>query len=95
MGKVKIGSINHLTLVKGDVNLLKQGEVLISSSEGYTIVRKRGASNKIKTFVLIPLEEFNISSNDKKGSSETNTKNILYNKGKDNGKNINTTPKNI
>lgn len=60
MGKIKIGSINHQNIVKGDVNLLKQGELLISSSEGYTIVRKRLSNNSIKTYVVIPLEEFSV-----------------------------------
>lgn len=60
MGKIKIGSINHQNIVKGDINLLKQGELLISSSEGYTIVRKRLSNNSIKTYVVIPLEEFSV-----------------------------------
>jgi hypothetical protein len=51
---------------KGDINLLKQGELLISSSEGYTIIRKRTANNSIKTYVVIPLEEFSISKDDNK-----------------------------
>lgn len=65
MGKIKIGSINHQSIVKGDVNLLKQGELLISSSEGYTIIRKRLSNNSIKTYVVIPLEEFNIKGDEK------------------------------
>ena len=60
MGKVKIGSINHQSLVKGDANLLKQGEILVSSFEGYTILRKRTTSGKLKTSVIIPLEEFKV-----------------------------------
>lgn len=66
MGKIKIGSINHQNVFKGDINLLKQGELLISSSEGYTIIRKRTANNSIKTYVVIPLEEFSISKDDNK-----------------------------
>lgn len=58
MGKVKIGSINHQNLVKGDVNLLKQGEILVSHSEGYTILRKRTPSGAIETFVVVPLRDF-------------------------------------
>jgi hypothetical protein len=58
MGKIKIGSINHQNLVKGDVNLLKQGEILVSHSEGYTILRKRTSSGAIETFVVIPLKDF-------------------------------------
>lgn len=66
MGKIKIGSINHQNIVKGDINLLKQGELLISSSEGYTIVRKRLSNNSIKTYVVIPLEEFSVSKDSNK-----------------------------
>ena len=61
MGKVKIGSINHLILVKGDANLLKQGEILVSSFEGYTILRKRATSGKLETSIVIPLEEFKVT----------------------------------
>ena len=58
MGKIRIGSINHQSIVKGDPNLLKQGEILVSTAEGYTIIRKRLTNGKVKTFVLIPLEDF-------------------------------------
>ena len=57
MGKIKIGSIKHLTLVEGDVNLLTNNEVLVSEEEDYTILRKL-ESGEIKTFVIIPLEDF-------------------------------------
>ena len=58
MGKIKIGSMKHLTLVEGDVNLLTNNEVLVSEEEGYTLLRKRLDSGSIKTFVVIPLEDF-------------------------------------
>ena len=58
MGKTKIGSMKHLTLVEGDVNLLTNNEVLVSEEEEYTILRKRLNSGGIKTFVVIPLEDF-------------------------------------
>ena len=58
MGKTKIGSMKHLTLVEGDVNLLAKNEILVSEEEGYTILRKRLDSGGIKTFVVIPLEDF-------------------------------------
>ena len=58
MGKTKIGSMKHLTLVEGDVNLLTNNEVLVSEEEDYTILRKL-ESGEIKTFVVIPLEDFN------------------------------------
>lgn len=50
--------MKHLTLVEGDVNLLTDNEVLVSEEEGYTLLRKRLDSGGIKTFVVIPLEDF-------------------------------------
>ena len=58
MGKIKIGSMKHLTLVEGDVNLIAKNEILVSEEEGYTLLRKRLDSGGIKTFVVIPLEDF-------------------------------------
>ena len=58
MGKTKIGSMKHLTLVEGDVNLIAKNEILVSEEEGYTLLRKRLDSGSIKTFVVIPLEDF-------------------------------------
>ena len=49
--------MKHLTLVEGDVNLLTNNEVLVSEEEDYTILRKL-ESGEIKTFVIIPLEDF-------------------------------------
>ena len=51
--------MKQLALVEGDVNLLTKGEILISEEEGYTILRKRLDSGSIKTFVVVPLEDFN------------------------------------
>lgn len=76
MGKIKIGSVNHLSIMKGDINLLKQGEILVSNSEGYTILRKREFNGKIKTFVVIPLEDFK---NDKETSTKTKHKDVPIN----------------
>ena len=59
MGKVKVGSMKQLALVEGDVNLLAKNEILVSEEEGYTILRKRLDSGGIKTFVVVPLEDFN------------------------------------
>ena len=59
MGKVKVGSMKQLALVEGDVNLLAENEILVSEEEGYTILRKRLDSGDIKTFVVVPLEDFN------------------------------------
>ena len=58
MGKTRVGSMKQLALVEGDVNLLAKNEVLVSEEEGYTILRKRLDSGGIKTFVVIPLEDF-------------------------------------
>lgn len=98
MGKVKIGSINHQNIVKGDVNLLKHGEILVSTSEGYNIIRKRESSGKVKTFVIIPLEDFNITkevNNDKAVSPENKPKDKSSYKDKNNGKNSSIAIKNI
>ena len=58
MGKVKVGSMKQLALVEGDVNLLAKNEILVSEEEEYTLLRKRLDSGSIKTFVVIPLEDF-------------------------------------
>lgn len=58
MGKTKIGSMKQKILVQGDVNLLGPNEILITQSEGYTILRERTSNGQIKTSVVIPLEEF-------------------------------------
>ncbi len=58
MGKTRVGSMKQLALVEGDVNLLSKNEILVSEEEGYTILRKRLDSGDIKTFVVIPLEDF-------------------------------------
>lgn len=59
MGKTRVGSMKQLALVEGDVNLLSKNEILVSEEEGYTILRKRLDSGDIKTFVVVPLEDFN------------------------------------
>lgn len=58
MGKTKIGSMKHLTLVEGDVNLLAKNEILVSEEEGYTLLRKRLDSGEVETYVVIPLKDF-------------------------------------
>nr|DAK53133.1 MAG TPA: antitoxin [Crassvirales sp.] len=50
--------MKQLALVEGDVNLLAKNEILVSEEEGYTILRKRLDSGDIKTFVVVPLEDF-------------------------------------
>lgn len=59
MGKTKIGSMKQKILVQGDINLLEPNEILVTQSEGYTILRERIANGQIKTSVVVPLEEFN------------------------------------
>ena len=58
MGKVKVGWMKQLALVEGDVNLLTNGEMLISKEEGYNILRKRLDSGEIETYVVVPLRDF-------------------------------------
>lgn len=48
-----------LTLVEGDVNLLRNNEVLISEEEGYIILRKKLSTGEIETYVVVPLKDFN------------------------------------
>ena len=58
MGKIKIGSMKQKTLVQGDINLLEYNEILVTQAEGYTVLRERNSNNSIKTYIIIPLEEF-------------------------------------
>ena len=58
MGKTKIGSVRHLTLVEGDVNLLTNNEILVSKEEDYTILRRKLNSGNIETYVVVPLKDF-------------------------------------
>ena len=51
--------MKQLALVEGAANLLSKNEILVSEEEGYTILRKRLDSGGIKTFVVVPLEDFN------------------------------------
>ena len=50
--------MKQLALVEGDVNLLTNGEILISKEEGYNILRKRLDSGEIETYVVVPLKDF-------------------------------------
>lgn len=40
------------------MNQLLQNEILVTESEGYTVLRERNLDSSIKTSVIIPLEEF-------------------------------------
>lgn len=50
--------MRHKVLVKGDVNLLKANEILITEEEGYTILREKTNNGELKTSVIVPLEDF-------------------------------------
>jgi hypothetical protein len=39
---------------------------LVETSEGYTVLRERLANNSIKTFIVVPLEEFISKKEDEK-----------------------------
>lgn len=73
MGKIKVGTMKQKTLVEGDCNLLNNNEILITKSEGFTILREKDKSGKLATYVVIPLDEFIKSKNNGK-SKTTNSK---------------------
>lgn len=73
MGKTKIGSMKQKTLVQGDANLLGPNEILITQSEGYTILRERMADGQIKTSVVVPLEEFKAQKEEPKEKNKAAT----------------------
>lgn len=58
MGKIRVGSMKQKTLVVGDPNLLESDEILITKEEEYTILRERVDTGKLKTYVVVPLEDF-------------------------------------
>lgn len=80
MGKTKIGSMKQKILVQGDVNLLEPNEILVTQSEGYTILREKDSSNKIKTYIVVSLEEFKTNNEESdniiKPSSEGNIEEV-------------------
>lgn len=65
--------MKHKALVEGDVNILKKNEILVTQSEGYTILRERLDSGDIKTYVIVPLEDF--QNRDKELIKSKSTKN--------------------
>ena len=73
MGKTKIGSMKQKILVQGDINLLEPNEILVTQSEGYTILRERMAGGQIKTSVIVPLEEFKASKEEPKRKNKAAT----------------------
>lgn len=58
MGKIRVGSMKQKTLVEGDPNLLESDEILITKEDEYTILRERVDTGKLKTYVVVPLEDF-------------------------------------
>jgi hypothetical protein len=58
--------MKHKILVEGDSNLLEPNEILITKSEGYTVLRERLTDGSIKTSVVVPLEEFVSKTKDEK-----------------------------
>ncbi len=70
MGKIKIGSMKQKFLVQGDINLLESNEILVTQSEGYTILREKDCNKNIKTYVVVPLEEFKAEKKVPKKSSK-------------------------
>lgn len=74
MGKIKIGSMKQKILVQGDINLLEPNEVLITQTEGYTVLRERLFDGQIKTSIVVPLEEFRTSKEEPKKKSKSVTK---------------------
>lgn len=71
MGKTKIGSMKQKILVQGDINLLEPNEVLVTQSEGYTVLRERLAGGQIKTSVIVPLEELEASKEEPKRKTKS------------------------
>ena len=61
MGKTKIGVVGQTAIVQGDVNLLKKGELLLSTTSAYPVLRKRLSNGEVKTYVVIPLEDIHIN----------------------------------
>lgn len=58
MGKTKIGLMKQKILVQGDINLLEPNEILVTQSEGYTVLREKDCNKNVKTYIVVPLEEF-------------------------------------
>ncbi len=56
MGKTKIGTMKHLILVEGDVNLLQDNEILVSREDEYPVLR-RVVNNQIETYIVVPLKD--------------------------------------
>lgn len=71
MGKTKIGSMKQRILVQGDINLLEPNEILVTQSEGYTILREKDYNKNVKTYIVVPLEEFKAEKEEPKKKTKT------------------------
>lgn len=57
MGKKRVGQVGQKIIIQGDTNDLSNNEILLTQSEGYTILRKKSKDSSIKTFVIVPLDD--------------------------------------
>lgn len=71
MGKTKIGSMKQKILVQGDINLLEPNEILVTQSEGYTVLREKDYNKNTKTYIVVPLEEFKAEEEESKKKLKT------------------------
>ncbi len=62
MSKLRIGTLRNKLIVEGDINLLKGNEILLTEGDEYPTLRTR-VGNKINTYVIVPLEDFNNKDN--------------------------------
>lgn len=76
MAKLRIGSVKQRTLIEGDANLLVRGEILVTKSDGYTILRERLESGKIKSYIVMPLDELTKIMDSKKEERAEEVKNV-------------------
>lgn len=47
-------------LIEGNVGLLERNEILVTQDDGYTILREKDINGNINTFIVVPLEEFEL-----------------------------------
>lgn len=59
MGKVAVGSVRQKILIEGDENLLESYELLIQDSDDFKmILKERDEHGQIKTYAVVPIEEY-------------------------------------
>lgn len=59
MGKTRIGSIKQKILIEGDVNLLEDYEILVTSDEHFGTILKEKSENGIKTLAVLEVSALN------------------------------------